>query len=59
MENLKLLRSLGFNEYEARTFLSLSELGASSAKEISEFSKVPRNKTYEVLQKLESKARIE
>jgi sugar-specific transcriptional regulator TrmB len=59
MENFKLLKSLGFTEYEARVYLALCDLGPCTAKEISDYSNLPRNKTYEMLRKLESKNRIQ
>jgi sugar-specific transcriptional regulator TrmB len=59
MENLMLLKSLGFTEYEARTYLALCELGPSTAREIASYSNLPRNKTYEMLKKLESKNKIQ
>ncbi len=58
MHNINLLKKLGFTEYEARTYVALSELGPSTAKEISEYSKLPKNKTYEMLNKLENKEKI-
>ena len=58
MEKIELLKSLGFTEYEARTYLALSDLGPSSAKEISNYSKLPKNKTYEMLNKMEKKSII-
>lgn len=58
MDNLELLKKLGFTEYESRVYLTLSELGPSSAKEISDYSKLPRNKTYEMLNRLEKKKKI-
>jgi len=58
MDNLDLLKKLGFTEYESRVYLALSELGASTAREISDYSKLPRNKTYEMLNKLEKKKKI-
>ena len=58
MDNIQLLKNLGFSEYEARTYVALSELGPSTAKEISEYSKLPKNKTYEMLNRLEKKKKI-
>ncbi|MBT3720290.1 TrmB family transcriptional regulator [archaeon] len=58
MDSLNLLKNLGFTEYEARVYLALSELGPSGAKEISNYSKLPRNKTYEMLNKLEKNKKI-
>lgn len=58
MTQIKTLQKLGFTEYEARAYISLAKLGPSTVKEIVEESKLPRNKTYESLQKLEEKNRI-
>ena len=58
MDNISLLTNLGFTEYEARTYVALSDLGPSTAKEISNYSKLPKNKTYEMLLKLEKKKKV-
>lgn len=58
MEELKLLKRMGFTEYEARAYLALARLGPSTVREIVVESKLPRNKTYEALQKLEQKNRV-
>lgn len=58
MEEIKLLIKLGLTEYEARAYLSLAKLGASRVREIVLDSKLPRNKAYEALQKLEDKGRV-
>jgi sugar-specific transcriptional regulator TrmB len=58
MEQIKLLRKLGFTDYEARAYISLAKLGPSTVREIVIESKLPRNKTYEALQKLEQKEKI-
>ncbi len=58
MEELKLLRKLGFTEYESRAYLALARLGPSSIKEVVIESKLPRNKVYEVLEKLEQKNKV-
>ncbi|MEK6938247.1 MAG: helix-turn-helix domain-containing protein [Nanoarchaeota archaeon] len=55
MEELKTLMKLGLTEYEARAYLSLAKLGPSTVREIVLESKLPRNKAYEALQKLEQK----
>lgn len=59
MDNLKLLLKLGMSEYEARAYLALAKLGPSTVRDIVEESKLPRNKTYESLQKLENKNKVE
>jgi len=58
MDQIKLLRRLGLTEYEARAYLSLAKLGPSTVREIVFESKLPRNKAYEALQKLEEKNKI-
>jgi sugar-specific transcriptional regulator TrmB len=58
MDNISLLKNLGFTEYEARTYVALSDLGPCTAKEISDYSKLPKNKTYEMLNRLEKKKKI-
>ena len=58
MDQLKLLRKLGLTEYESRAYLSLARLGPSTVKEIVLDSKLPRNKAYESLQKLEEKNKV-
>jgi sugar-specific transcriptional regulator TrmB len=58
MDETKMLRKLGFSEYEARAYLSLARLGPSTVREIVLDSKLPRNKAYEALQKLEDRDRI-
>tara|TARA_Y100000310_G_scaffold138285_1_gene137167 strand:+ start:2551 stop:3312 length:762 start_codon:yes stop_codon:yes gene_type:complete len=58
MDQIKLLRKLGLTEYEARAYLSLARLGPSTVKEIVLESKLPRNKAYEALQRLEQKNKV-
>lgn len=58
MDELKLLEKLGLSKYEARAYLSLARLGPSTVREIVLDSKLPRNKTYEALQKLEQKNKV-
>ena len=58
MDQIKLLQKLGMTEYEARAYLSLAKLGPSTVREIVLDSKLPRNKTYESLQKLEQKNKV-
>ena len=55
MDSIKLLRRIGMTEYEARAYLSLARLGPSTVREIVLESKLPRNKAYEALQRLEEK----
>ena len=58
MEYLVLLRNLGFTEYEARVYLALSRLGVATAREITWDSKLPKNKVYEMLGRLERDNKI-
>ncbi|MFC1723571.1 TrmB family transcriptional regulator [Nanoarchaeota archaeon] len=58
MDQIKLLQRLGFTEYEARAYLSLAKLGPSAVREIVLDSKLPRNKAYEALQRLEEKRKV-
>ena len=58
MDQIRLLQKLGLTEYESRAYFSLSKLGPSTVKEIVLDSNLPRNKTYEALQKLEQKNKV-
>jgi sugar-specific transcriptional regulator TrmB len=58
MDQIKLLQKLGMTEYEARAYFSLSKLGPSTVKEIVLDSNLPRNKAYEILEKLEQKNKV-
>ncbi len=55
MEIEELLRTIDLSEYEIKVFLALNRLTNSTATLIAKLSKVPRNKTYEVLEKLKNK----
>ncbi|MGG2065491.1 MULTISPECIES: TrmB family transcriptional regulator [unclassified Bacillus (in: firmicutes)] len=50
---LQKIQSLGFNQYEAKAYVALVYLGASSAYQVSKQSGVPRARIYEVLEGLE------
>jgi sugar-specific transcriptional regulator TrmB len=58
MEKIKVLQKLGLTEYEARAYLSLAKLGPSTVREIVLDSKLPRNKAYESLQRLEQQNKV-
>lgn len=58
MDDVGLLRKLDLTEYESRTLLALISLGPASVREIVLESKIPKNKAYETLKKLESKGFI-
>jgi sugar-specific transcriptional regulator TrmB len=53
------LREFGLSEYEAKTYLALTIHGPLSASSLSDFSKVPQSKIYEVLKSLNSKCLTE
>ncbi len=46
------LRKLGLKKYEAEAYVTLIKLGEATAREISEYSGVPRPKVYDVLKSL-------
>lgn len=58
MNQINLLKKLGFTEYEAKAYLSLAKLKIATVREITIDSKLPRNKAYEALQKLEDKNKV-
>jgi sugar-specific transcriptional regulator TrmB len=49
------LRSIGLNLYERRLWVALLARGTATAGELSEIAKVPRSRTYDVLQSLADK----
>ena len=49
------LKQFGLNEYEARTYVALTVHGPLTASQISEKSRVPQSKVYEVMRNLISK----
>jgi sugar-specific transcriptional regulator TrmB len=49
------LRDLGLSEYEARAYRGLLELGAATARDLSEASDVPMGRIYDVLGGMEDK----
>ncbi|MGE8205568.1 TrmB family transcriptional regulator [Heyndrickxia sp. NPDC080065] len=56
MEDLiQKIQSLGFNKYEAMSYVSLVRIGTSNAYQVSKDSGVPRARIYEVLNDLEEK----
>lgn len=54
MEKQEFFSELGFNEYESKTLSCLTSLKKASPKEISQASKVPQNKLYQIIKKLKS-----
>lgn len=58
-ETVSLLQDFGLKEYEARSFIALTQLPTGTAKEISEISEVPRTRVYDAIRVLESKGLVE
>lgn len=54
-EVLAILRRLGLNQYESKTYLALVSADASTATELSDAANIPRPRVYDVLAKLEKK----
>jgi len=52
---LEKLQEYGLTEYEARTYLALLDLGAATARDVANLSRVPRTKIYAVLDELHAK----
>ncbi|WP_214045018.1 TrmB family transcriptional regulator [Methanomethylovorans sp.] len=59
LESEQLLRSIGFNKYEASAYLTLLEEGFTDASVLSKKSKIPMGKIYSVLDNLENVGFIE
>lgn len=57
-ETLAVLRRLGLNQYESKTYLALISSSASTATELSDVANIPRPRVYDVLAKLEKKGFI-
>jgi sugar-specific transcriptional regulator TrmB len=53
------LESMGLTEYEAKAYISLIQVGASNAGNLSKITEIPHSKIYEVLIRLEKKKLIE
>lgn len=51
MEKIEFFKSLGLTEYESKTIASLLKSNHASPKQISENSKVPQNKLYQIIKK--------
>ncbi|MFH1424100.1 MAG: helix-turn-helix domain-containing protein [archaeon] len=54
-ETLNLLKRVGLNQYESRTYVALLASGNSTAGDLSELANVPRSRVYDVLTSLEKK----
>lgn len=53
------LKKLGFTENEAKIYVGLLSLNEATAREIHEFTHVPRPKIYSVLERMEKKGYVE
>ncbi len=53
------LMKLGLTEYEAKAYIAAVALGEGTIKEISEESKVPRSRAYDVMERLVQKGLVE
>lgn len=58
-EAIELLLELGLKEYEARSFVALTQLQDGTAKQISEISEVPRTRVYDAIKVLEDRGLVE
>jgi sugar-specific transcriptional regulator TrmB len=57
-EAVDALTELGLSSYEARVFIALVELGSGTAREVAEFSDVPRPQVYTTAKDLEARGFI-
>src|SRR4030067_1614035 len=53
-----ILRELGFSDYEIKVYITLLQYETLKGKDISEKSRVPNGRTYNILEKLEKKGLI-
>lgn len=58
-EATELLQKLGLKEYEARSFVGLTQLETGTAKELSEITAVPRTRIYDAIKVLEEQGLVE
>ncbi len=58
-EVVERLRGFGLTPYEAKAFVTLVHLSEASAREVSEYAKIPRTKVYDVLRRLAERGFIE
>lgn len=56
---IEILRSFGFTEYEAKALVALIAKGSLTAREIAEFSGIPRTSVYDVMESLKAKGFVE
>jgi sugar-specific transcriptional regulator TrmB len=52
---LDALKSIGLNLYERKIFVALLARGVATAAEVSEIAKVPRSRSYDILESLGDK----
>ena len=55
MQVFDALKSIGLNLYERRIFVALLAKGVATAAEVSEIAKVPRSRSYDILESLADK----
>lgn len=53
------LKKIGFTENEAKIYVGLLSLNEATARQIHEFTHVPRPKIYSILEKMEKKGYVE
>src|SRR5439155_4783653 len=58
-ERARKLMEHGLTEYQARVYLTLLDLGAATATQISPLSKVPRTRIYATMQQLHQKGLVQ
>lgn len=58
-ETGRILRQMGLTEYETRIYLAALEIGATTARRLSEHANVPYSKIYQVLNSLEEKGWVQ
>ena len=58
-ERLRKMMERGLTEYQARVYLTLLDLGAATASQISPLSKVPRTRIYSTMQQLHQKGLVQ
>src|SRR5439155_9519031 len=58
-ERVRKLMEHGLTEYQARVYLTLLDLGAATASQISPLSKVPRTRIYTTMQQLHQKGLVQ
>jgi sugar-specific transcriptional regulator TrmB len=58
-ERVRKLRDHGLTEYQARAYLTLLDLGAATASQVSPLSKVPRTRIYATMQQLHQKGLVQ